>query len=395
MTAPVQPRRDPAGGPVVYGGSSAVRPRAGMPTVLHFKTKYLNLSELFIDRLVRHHERYTPVIGTAEPRLYTDDLPVYTPTGLGRLLTTVAVHLNQTPPFLYDVVRRHQPAVIHGHFGLDSYRLIGLARRTQTPLLVNFYGYDVIRLPREAGWGRRYRKLAAAGAAFVAVSEAMRQDLIALGFPADRIEVVHLGLNPDRIRFQPRMQAGRRLMAIGRLVEKKGFTYALDAVRLLRERGVEVHLDLYGDGPLRDALTAQVEAARLHDAVTLHGKTPNDAVIAAFYAHDLLLVPSVLAADGDKEGLPQTLVEGMASGIPIVATAHAGIPELVRDRETGLLVPERDPRALADAVQTYLETPTLAAAVSRAGRRAVETQHDIRTLIKQTEALYDRIARPR
>lgn len=365
-----------------------------MPTVLHFKTKYLNLSELFIDRLVRHHDRYTPVVATAEPRLYTDGLAVHTPTGIGRLLTTLAVHLNRTPPFLYDVVRRHRPAVIHGHFGLDSYRLTDLARRTRTPLLVNFYGYDVIRLPREAGWQRRYRKLAAAGAAFVAVSEAMRRDLIALGFPADRIEVIHLGLNPDAIRFQPRTQAGPRLMAIGRLVEKKGFTYALDALRLLRDRGIEVHLDLYGDGPLCEALTAQIEAAHLREAVTLHGKIANAEVIAALYEHDVLLVPSVLAADGDKEGLPQTLVEGMASGIPVVATAHAGIPELVRDRETGLLVPERDAQALADAIQTYLETPALAAAVSRAGRRIVEAQHDIRKLVQQVEALYDRITRP-
>ncbi|ARA94239.1 glycosyl transferase family 1 [Rhodothermaceae bacterium RA] len=363
-----------------------------MPTVLHFKTKYLNLSELFIDRLVRHHERYTPVVGTVEPRLYTEGLAVHAPAGVDRLTAAAAVHLNRTPPFLYDVVRRHRPAVIHGHFGLDSYRLIGLARRTRTPLLVHFYGYDVIRLPREAGWRRRYRRLARAGAAFVAVSEAMRQDLIALGFPADRIEVIHLGLNPDAIRFQPRTAAGPRLMAIGRLVEKKGFIYAIDAVRLLREQGLPVHLDLYGDGPLRTALAARIEAAGLHDAVTLHGSCTNDQVIAALYEHDVLLVPSVLAADGDKEGLPQTLVEGLASGIPAVATAHAGIPELVLDRETGLLVPERDPAALARAVRTYLEHPALAAAVSRAGRRAVEARHDIRTIVRQTEALYDRLA---
>lgn len=364
-----------------------------MKKVLHFKTTYLNPSETFIDRLVRHHVQYTPVIATAHAEAYTQDLTVYTmPTeGLQGLINQTQLKLNRSPQFLNRVIGTEQPHLLHGHFGLDAFRLLDVARRHRLPLLVHFYGHDVLRLPEEPGWAGRYRKLAAQATHFVAVTEAMKRDLVQIGFPEAKITVIRMGIDPDNIWCIPRRRAKGQLMLVGRMVEKKGMTYALEAVRILQEKNRSVRLHLYGDGPLRAELLRQVHESGLQQTVTFYGNTPNEDVLQALKRHDILLVPSVLAADHDKEGLPNTLVEGLATGIPVVGTDHAGIPELVRHKETGLLVPERDAQALAEAIETYLDTPKLVAQVSRAGRKAVEAQLDIRTLALQTEALYDRL----
>ncbi len=363
-----------------------------MRRVLHFKSTYLNPSETFIDRLVRHHDRYEPVVTTVRPRAFTDEVAVHAPAGaLKRVVNRAALQINTAPPFLYGVVRDYRPAVLHGHFGLDSYRLLPLARATRTPLLVNFYGYDVVRLPREWGWAARYGRLAARGDYFIVGSDDQRRDILAMGFPPDRVETVKLGLDVESIAFRPRLQAGPRLMLIGRLVEKKGIAYAVEAVGRLRAAGHAVTLDVYGDGPLRAALEAQIAAAGLGSAVTLHGMTDNAAIVAALYSHDVLLVPSVSPPDGDKEGIPQTIVEGMAAGIPVVGTPHAGLPELIVHEETGLLAAERSASELAGAIARYLTTPALVARVSRAGRQAAREKHDIHRMVAQVEGIYDRL----
>src|SRR5699024_8017514 len=120
------------------------------------------------NRLVQNHRQFEPVIGTCYPRHYIDDINLYSMpnTSFDGLWNTLMLKLNKTPPFLYDVVKKEKPDLIHGHFGLDSYRLLGLKRTFKLPFIVNFYGYDVLRLPEEFGWKRRYRTLAQEGDLF-------------------------------------------------------------------------------------------------------------------------------------------------------------------------------------------------------------------------------------
>src|SRR5699024_6454368 len=224
--------------------------------VLHIKTNYLNLSEIFINRLVQNHRQFESVIGTCYPRHYTDNINLYSmpDSSFGGLWNTLMLKLNKTPPFLYDVVKKEKPDLIHGHFGLDSYRLLGLKQTFNLPFIVNFYGYDVLRLPEEFGWKRRYRTLAKEGDLFFVGSEDMKSNVVGLGFPEEKIKVLKLGMNLDEIRFEQRTAAGPNLMMVGRMVEKKGFQYAVKAVNLLKEKGIVIRLDLYGDGALRPEL---------------------------------------------------------------------------------------------------------------------------------------------
>lgn len=358
--------------------------------VLHFKTNYLNLSETFINRLVQNHQQFEPIIATCNPRYYTEDVNLYSmpESTVKKIWDTFLLKLNKTPSFLYDVIEKENPQVIHGHFGLDSYRLIGLKKTTNLPFIVNFYGYDVLRLPKEFGWKTRYKRLAKEGDLFFVGSEDMKANIIELGFPEKKIRILKLGMNLDDIRFEQRISAGPKLMMVGRMVEKKGFEYAIRAVALLQDQGTSVQLDLYGDGKLCQDLKKLANELNVDGQVTFHGQTENKIIFEELYKHEILLVPSVQARDGDREGIPQTTVEGMATGIPVIASDHAGLPELVIDEKTGLQVPQRDAKALSNAIEKYLSNPDLIPLISKRGRELVEEEHNISTQIEKAEQWY-------
>lgn len=361
--------------------------------VLHFKTKYLNPSETFIDRLVRNHEKFKPVIATCYAKSFVENLKIYEmpKAGIKGMLNTAQLMLNRSPSFLFDVARLEQPDIIHGHFGLDSYRLIQLHQQTKIPFIVNFYGHDVIRLPREFGWKSRYKKMAKYMSWAIAGSEDMKKNLIKLGFDKERITTIKLAVNIDSIEFVQRKKAGPKLMMVGRCVEKKGFIYALKALKKMKNEIPDISMDLYGDGELLPQLKSYTEKNDLQQHVTFHGFTSNENVFKALYDHDILLVPSVQAKDGDREGIPQTTVEGMATGIPVIASEHAGLPELIKNGKTGLLVPTRDSDAIIRAVLNLTQNPDLAKKVSMGGREQVVTDHNLKLQVKKTEELYENL----
>ncbi|MGM0746125.1 MAG: glycosyltransferase family 4 protein [Bacteroidota bacterium] len=361
--------------------------------VLHFKTNYLNPSETFIDRLVRNHEHFEPVIATCYAKNFVDQLNVHEmpKTGIKGFINTIQLKLNRSPSFLFDVARTEQPDIIHGHFGLDSYRLIQLHQKTNIPFIVNFYGHDVIRLPREIGWKSRYKKMAKYMSWAIAGSEDMKRNLVKLGFDEDRITTIKLAVNIADIEFVHRKKAGPKLMMVGRCVEKKGFIYALKALKEIKKEIPDITLDLYGDGELLPELKTFSEQYNLQNQVTFHGFTENKKVFKALYEHDILLVPSVQAKDGDREGIPQTTVEGMATGIPVIASEHAGLPELVKNEETGLLIPTRDSGAIVQAVLQLIQNSSVVDKVSIEGRNQVSKDHNLKTQVKKTEELYTKL----
>jgi len=361
--------------------------------VLHFKTKYLNPSETFIDRLVRNHKNFEPVIAACYAKEFTDHLNLYEMPhkGIIGLVNTLQLKFNMSPSFLFDTAKTEQPDIIHGHFGLDSYRLIALKKKTGIPLIVNFYGHDVIRLPREFGWKKRYQRLQKHMDWAIAGSEDMKRNLIKLGFDPDKISVIKLAVDVGNIEFVQRKKAGPKLLMVGRCVEKKGFIYALEAIKQLKSKIPDISMDLYGDGKLLPDLKDYADKNNISDCITFHGFTDNTNVFKALYDHDILLVPSVQAKDGDREGIPQTTVEGMATGIPVIASEHAGLPELIKHEDTGMLTPTRNSDAIMNAVLKLYKNPALVSKVSESGRAEVEKEHDISKQVKKTEALYEQL----
>jgi colanic acid/amylovoran biosynthesis glycosyltransferase len=165
-------------------------------------------------------------------------------------------------------------------------------------------------------------------------------------------------------------------------------------MRILLDRGVEVEYRILGDGPRRARLAALAAELGVKDRVTLHGRHGQETVRAGLERSDVLVAGSVTAADGDEEGIPNVLKEAMALGLPVVGTRHAGIPELIEDGVSGVLVPERDEAALADALQRLAREPGRWTAMGRAGRAKIEMEYDIDRLNDRLAGLLEGLIRP-
>lgn len=362
--------------------------------VLHYKTNFLNSSETFINRLIRNHNSFEPIAMCIRKRKFTDHLPVFQQpqSGLFNFINTICFHLNLSLPFYEDVIHDQSPDIIHAHFGYDGWRMYQVAKKTNTPLVVSFYGSDVSRLPKEFDWKRRYRNLARNAQKFIAASNYMKSQLIDLGFPEEDIEVIRFGIDLDKFPFKKRFNPSHRLMMVGRMVEKKGFRYALQALKMLTEQhNRNIYIDFYGNGPLKKDLQKEAEDLGIHQYVQFMGYVSNSEVRNELQKHSILLAPSVTAEDGDKEGLPNTILEAMASGVPVIATDHAAIPEAVQRNKTGLLVPERDPEAIASALVTLLDEEIDADQIRRNARNLIEEKYSVERLVNTTERLYSQI----
>jgi colanic acid/amylovoran biosynthesis glycosyltransferase len=150
-------------------------------------------------------------------------------------------------------------------------------------------------------------------------------------------------------------------------------------------------LRIIGEGPLRDRIAQEIAARGLSDSALLLGPRAHEEVAAEMAAAHLFILPSRTAPDGDKEGIPNALMEAMASGLPVLSTRHAGIPECVEDGVSGLLVPEGNPAALAEGLCRLIETPASWPALARAGRARIETEFNRETQARRLVSLYEEV----
>jgi glycosyltransferase involved in cell wall biosynthesis len=192
-----------------------------------------------------------------------------------------------------------------------------------------------------------------------------------------RIVRVYHGADLERFTPPPRPGPPRQLVTVTRLKEKKGLPDLLDALALLREKGSDLALDIYGDGDQRDLLRARIEQLGLSGRVALRGAIEHERIPSILHGAGLFVLPCVVLPNLDRDGIPNTIIEALACGVPVVATAISGIPEVVRDGETGLLVPERDPEALARAIERMVNDAELRARCAREGPRIAAAQFSI------------------
>lgn len=211
----------------------------------------------------------------------------------------------------------------------------------------------------------------------ITVSDFNARHLRRLTEHPSRITRVYNGLHLDRFPFDDRGERPPSVIAVGRLVEKKGFADLVSAVRLIRERGRDVTCRIVGSGPLEGALRDQVDAADLGDVVELTGPLPQHAVADAVRSASVMVAPCVVGDDGNRDGMPTVLLEAMALGTPCIATPVTGVPELIRHGHNGVLVPERDPGALATEILTLIDDTERRRALAHEARRTIEADFDI------------------
>ena len=364
-----------------------------MKKVLHYKTRFLNKSETFINRLVQNHQRYHPIALCYKRKRYAEGISVFEAPkkGVEAALNFIAFHANLSLPYYRKILKGQRPDLIHAHFGYDAVKLLKLSNKLDIPLVVSFYGADVSRLPTEFGWKQRYKKLAKEGYHFIAASEFMRLQLQELGFPEEKISVVRFGIRLENSKYVENSFNKPRLMMVGRMVEKKGFQYAIRGVSELKNRGYSPEFNIYGDGPLMDSLVRLVSELRLEDSVHFHGYQPVEKILDAHHNHTILLAPSVTAGDGDMEGLPNTILEAMAKGTVVIASRHAAIPEVVREGETGFLVEERNSRQLADRMEEIFSNGLNLDSIRRNARELIVQKYTVEQMVRNVEKIYDKI----
>jgi glycosyltransferase involved in cell wall biosynthesis len=212
---------------------------------------------------------------------------------------------------------------------------------------------------------------------------------------AQRIWCIPHGV--DLRRFHPGPPARSQLpliLAVGRLVEKKGLTYLVEACALLQRQGVSFQCWIVGSGPLRDPLREQIKTLGLENTVELHGFRTQEELVESYRQATVCALPCIVLENGDRDGIPNVLVEAMAMGLPVVSTSISGIPELVEHERTGVLVPPRDPPALAAALARLLADPHQCQQLGSAASLSVTERFDLARNVERLHALFAQALTP-
>jgi colanic acid/amylovoran biosynthesis glycosyltransferase len=196
--------------------------------------------------------------------------------------------------------------------------------------------------------------------------------------PAGRIRIVHCGIDVNNFPYMEGRPDPAAILAVGRLDEIKGFPVLIEACKLLRDQGVQYRCAIIGDGELRTVLESAIRMYQLHNNVQLLGARPQAEVRRYLYSAGMFVLPSVVTSNGNMDGIPVALMEAMAAGTPVISTRVSGIPELVEDRLSGLLVPQKDPVRLAGAIEELIALAGPARLeMTRAARSAIEDRFSV------------------
>lgn len=270
---------------------------------------------------------------------------------------------------------------LHAHFASNATTVALLAgRMAGVPYSFTAHARDIYHTYVDEHTDNAARRLKIREARFVAtVSEYNRRYLAGLAGEQFEYKVRRLynGIHLGRFTNSEYDPAGKHLVAVGRLVEKKGFPYLIEACQLLQARGYDFHCTLIGDGPEHDALTAQIDAAGLEHVITLAGPQPQEQLIETLKGATAVVLPCIVSKSGDRDGLPTVLLEAMAMGLPTVSTRVAGVPEIIDHGKTGLLAAANDAGDLADCLASLLDDPALCARMGAAARSKAEERFDL------------------
>jgi glycosyltransferase involved in cell wall biosynthesis len=363
-----------------------------MPRVLIFKETLLPASETFILAQMHALRRYQPRLAGLEAVEGGLPLPQETlllsrsSPGVVAALCAKLYRRTGIAPRFHAAARSFQPELVHAHFASGGRSALPLARTLQVPLIVTLHGSDVTVRRSSSD---TYRRLAEEASLFLCVSQFIRQQALAAGFPEAKLMVHAIGIDRQAFSSATTTPPAQRVLFVGRLVEKKGCEYLLRASQIVQQRLPESELIVIGDGPLRPSLQGLAAALKLR--CEFRGAQPAAAVRAALQSARVFCLPSVTAANGDSEGLPTVIAEAQAAGLPVVATRHAGIPEMVVDEQTGLLVAERNYQALAEALCTLLTDEPRWQSFRQAAQQRMEQHFDLTRQTALLEEIYSSV----
>ena len=379
-----------------------------IPVVAHVMRGYLARTETFIGNQIVTAETYQSIV-LCHHRVEGHSYPLDNIASVSDLLSPCARLVDslcyravrKLAPSAANMLARHaitsHVCLLHFHYLVDARFFLPLKHNTGLPSLVSAYGYDVSSFPREyLGYGKRYLKpLFNNIELFVAMSQDMRRDLVSLGCPEERIVVHYYGADTRRFVYPERKYHDNyevNILVCGTLEIKKAQHLVLEALRLVEQRKMakrRFRVTLVGSGPMRPRLEQQVTDYGWGDVVTFTGHIPHHQqnLIEEYRRADIFSLPSI-TVKGDKEGIPGTIVEAMAAGLPVVSTYHAGIPEVIESGRNGILVQERDVEAMARAFAELIDNSGLREQLGSAAAAKAADELDLHVRTESLERIY-------
>jgi glycosyltransferase involved in cell wall biosynthesis len=371
----------------------------GTPTVTVLQCKFqawLSWSQPFLHELVRDLDDHVRNVVVCSLTENLDRFPVR------RLHRIPASALSRPSHALLAAARLHRearPDLMHAHFGWSAVRALLLRHFLDVPLVTTFGGRDLGMQAQLPGLKPLYDVVLAASDRVVCVSEDLRRLALARGADPDRTEVIRRGVSLERFGEMNRPdrppEAPLRILMVGRLVPKKGHRLALEAAARLEAAGVPFRLRVLGEGEEGPDLRRHARELGVAGRIEWAGICPATTIPGELARADVLLHCSVTPPSGDREGIPNAVVEAAATGLPVVATRHGGIGEVVLDGETGRLAEEGDAAHLARCLLDLAARPAHRRALGRAGAARVRARLDRAASVARHAELYADLARER
>jgi glycosyltransferase involved in cell wall biosynthesis len=323
------------------------------------------------------------------------DIEVLHKSRIGPLRRGFLKYVSRAPALVYrgefeagrEILLRRDPDLMHIYFGNTGVHLLPLIERWDRPCIVSFHGMDVQHRESEQGYEARLRRLLRVIPMVLVRSRSIAERLIELECDPLKIRLNRTGIPLEDFPYVSRkvpINGSWNIVQACRLVPKKGLPTALRAFLLFAQKFPNARFIIAGEGPLLKELQKLVCELRVEKAVHFAGFLSQIELRKLFERSHLFVHPSEVAIDSNQEGVPNSMLEAMASGLPVVATMHGGIPEAVTDGVSGLLVPERDHQRLGNSMIALVEDPARLLEMGKAASRTVTAEF---AQVRQTEAL--------
>ncbi|MFJ7684887.1 glycosyltransferase [Peribacillus butanolivorans] len=294
-----------------------------------------------------------------------------------------------------EYVERKNISLLHAHHGQLGMLLLPFKEETNLPLVTSIRGRDATLANQPIGYLDNMKMLFDRGERFFPVCQYLADRLIAWGCPPEKIRVLYGGVDLNQFNYRTSHKEGsQNILSIGRLVEKKGHHILMQAFQKIRGKFPNATLTIIGRGELEEYINSLANELNLGDSFRLLNHLPKDQVREQMTNADIFCAASLEAADGDVEGIPNTLKEAMAVGVPVISTNHAGIPELITNNKEGVLVQENNVDELAEALEFMLTNRELWETYTVAARQKIEQNFNLVQQLQQQAEFYDELVAP-
>jgi len=360
----------------------------------HYISMYLPLTCVWIYNILIHCKDFSPIVLTRKI-LNEDHYETKWVTSLSQLnkikyyYNFLVFKVKGYFPLFFNKCKSEKVQILHTHFGYNSIKTVALKKKLHIPMVCSFYGNDVYLWTNEKKYCEKLMSLFQSCELMLVLGPYMKNRLIELGCPEEKITIHHLGVDVDQIEYRQRTieNAPIRFLLASSFVDKKGVDIVLNALSILNGK-IDFSVDIIGDGPLKSDLITLTRELKLSEKVYYYGYKDYSFFLKLALECHVFLQASRTAKNGDKEGTPMSIVDAMATGLPVISTKHSDIPEIVIDGETGYLAEENNVQDFANCILKLIDNPEKYKKMNICSRNQIMENFNIRIQVEKLENIY-------